>query len=349
MELNLEGLLPSLSQSIDGIGFLFGAGASYQAGYPLMTILTRQVINGLTSTEAESFSAVLLSSEKRYDSNTATPNIEEIADLTIAHSINTGEARFSSLELRLRELIVETLLSVKKLELKHHVKFFEGLRSRTFGLPCTVWIITTNYDILLETAASMAGVRLENGFSGAITGFFDIVRYNQLHGSKDGQRFTPHPGLVVKLIKLHGSLSWYANGGQIFEQHPEALRDIPSRTMVLPRRRKVMDTLNPPYDQLFAQASRIIGTECRHLISCGFSFGDEHINQGILLPALRTNTYRLTALCQSDSQGLAEFKTLPNFTGALSDHGWKNRSRTADTTELWQFDRFAQSFNPRND
>lgn len=140
MELNLEGLLPTLSQSMDGIGFLFGAGASFQAGYPLMTTLTRQVIDGLTSTEAESFSAVLLASGKSYDRHRATPNIEEIADLTIAHSINMGEARFSSLELRLRELIVESLLAVKEPELEHHVKFFEGLRSRTFGLPCTVWI-----------------------------------------------------------------------------------------------------------------------------------------------------------------------------------------------------------------
>lgn len=344
MVLTLDQLLPSLSQSIDGIGFLFGAGASFQAGYPLMTTLTHQVVAGLTASETDNLAAALTAAGRTYDNATATPNIEEIADLTIAHSLNSGDPRYTNLEMRMRELIVQSLLSVTSPNLQYHVRFFQGLKRRTFGLPSTVWIFTTNYDVLLETAAAMAGVRLENGFSGTTTSFLDIGRFGQLHGSSDGQRFIPHPGLVVKLIKLHGSLSWYADGGQVLEQHPASLAPTSSRTMVLPRRRKVMDTLSSPYDQLFAQASRTIGNECRYLISCGYSFGDEHINQNILLPALRAGKCRLSALCGIDPPGLSDFKTLPTFTGAFPTHAWSGTAQTTDTTTLWRFDQFAQAF-----
>lgn len=344
MELTLDQLLPSLNQSLDGIGFLFGAGASFQAGYPLMTTLTRQVVAGLTAAENADFTAVLNATGRTYDDATATPNIEEIADLTIAHALNTGDIRYANLERRLRDLIVKILLSVTSPNFDYHTKFFQGLKRRTFGLPSTVWIFTTNYDVLFETAAAMAGVRLENGFSGTTTSFLDIGRFGQLHGTSDGQRFIPYPSLVVKLVKLHGSLSWYADGGQVLEQHPTSLAPTSPRTMVLPRRKKVMDTLSPPYDQLFAQASRIIGSECRYLISCGFSYGDEHINQSILLPALRAGKCRLTALCGFDPSGLADFKKLPTFTGAFPTHAWANAAQTTDTTTLWRFDQFAQSF-----
>lgn len=309
-----------------------------------MTTLTRQVVAGLTPNEISDFTAVLTATGQSYDNTKATPNIEEIADLTIAHSLNTGDPKYAKLELRLRELIVKSLLSVTSPDLQHHIRFFQNLKSRTFGLSTTVWIFTTNYDVLLETAAAIAGVRLENGFSGTTTSFLDIGRFGQVHGSSDGQRFVPHAGLVVKLIKLHGSLSWYPNGGQVLEQHPASLSPTSTRTMVLPRRRKVMDTLNPPYDQLFAQTSRIIGSECRYLISCGFSYGDEHINQNILLPALRASRYRLTALCGFDPPGLADFKTLPTFTAAFPTHAWSDTAQTTDTTTLWQFDQFVQAF-----
>lgn len=344
MVLTLDQLLPSLNQSINGIGFLFGAGASFQAGYPLMTTLTRKVVAGLNASETAAFAAVLKAAGLTYDDVTAKPNIEEIADLTIAHSLNSGDPRYTNLELRMRELTVQSLFSVTSPDFKHHLRFFQGLKRRTFGLPSTVWIFTTNYDVLLETAAAMAGVRLENGFSGTTTSFLDIGRFGQVHGSTDGQRFMPHAGLVVKLIKLHGSLSWYVDEGQVLEQHPASLAPMSTRTMVLPRRRKVMETLSPPYDQLFALASRTIGNECRYLISCGFSYGDEHINQNILLPALRAGKCRLSALCDFDPPGLYDFKTLPTFSGAFSTHAWSGTAQTTDTTALWQFDKFAQAF-----
>ena len=345
MSITLDDLLPSIKQSLNGIGFLFGAGASFQAGYPLMPTLTRHVVARLTVAQLADLKTVLTIAGQVYDDAQATPNIEEIADLTIAHSLNSGDVRFSTLEHRLRELIVEVFLAVPKPDITQHVKFFKALKQRTFGIPTTVWIFTTNYDVLLETAAAVAGVRVENGFSGSTTGFFDPARYRELHGHEDGQRFAPYSGLVVKIVKLHGSLSWYTENGQVFERHPDSLLANTSRAIVLPRRRKGMDTLSPPYDQLFAQAIRTIGNECKYLISCGFSFGDEHISQLILLPALQGGKCRLSALCEVDPPGLLSFKSLPTFRGNFSTHGWLNNNKISDgATDLWRFSEFVDKF-----
>ncbi|WP_082717311.1 MULTISPECIES: SIR2 family protein [Burkholderia] len=344
MVLGIDDLLPSLAQSLEGIGFLFGAGASREAGYPMMAQLTRNVVGCLSSAERVALDTVLSTAGRVYDDASATPNIEELADFTIAHALNSGEATYQALEERFRELIVSSLLGVVDPVLDCHIKFFENLQRRTFGLPCTVWVFTTNYDLLLETAAAIAGVTLENGFSGATTRFFDVGQFNQVRGTIDGIRFAPQPRLVVKLIKLHGSLSWIAKGAQILEQHPGSLGATTPRTIVLPRRRKVMDTLAHPYDLLFSQVSRVLGTECRYLISCGFSFGDEHINQTLLLPALRAGKCRLTALCDIEPVGLSSFKSLPSVSAAFSTSSWKAGSVSDNKTELWKFSAFAAAF-----
>lgn len=344
MSIEIDHLLPTLGQSLDGIGFLFGAGTSAEAGYPMMAKLTRDVVAGLAPSHRTALDQVLVATGHVYDDKTATPNIEVISDLTIAYAINSGDPNFKALEERFRELIVERLLSVSSPVLDHHVRFFEGLRSRTFGLPCTVWIFTTNYDLMFETAASLAGVHLENGFAGATTRFFDIAQLTKIQGTSDGQRFQPSPSLTVKLIKLHGSMSWTTSGGRLLEQHPGSLDKTTPRVVVLPRRRKVFETLARPYDQLFSQASRVLGVECKYLLSCGFSFGDEHINETLLLPVLRAGRCRMSVVCEIEPDGFAPFRSLSTVQGAFSNGSWMAGSASADTTDLWRFSKLAAAF-----
>src|SRR5206468_1947584 len=135
----------------------------------------------------------------------------------------------------------------------------------------------TNYDLLFEIAASQVGVLLENGFCGTTERFFHPSSFSSCSGSRSGNRFSQSNSLTVKLIKLHGSVSWIAESSRFFERHPAALAATGNRVMVLPRRKKVMDTLTPPYDTLFTQASKILGGKCKYIASCGFSYGDEHI------------------------------------------------------------------------
>jgi len=246
MSLDLATILPNITHSLEGTGFLFGAGTAVEAGYPMMSGLTRKVVGALKPDERAVLDGVLKAVGLVYDDKDAKPNIEEIDDLVIAHAINSNDVRSTALENKLRELVVEEILAVKSPNLDNHVNFFRALSKRTFGRPCTVWIFTTNYDLLLEVAAAKAGVLVENGFSGSTERFFNPSQFRATSGEVAGNRFTPNNQLTVKLVKLHGSISWTTDGGQIFERHPDALTGIANRIMVLPRRKKVMETLAPP-------------------------------------------------------------------------------------------------------
>lgn len=344
MTVDLPTILPNVVQTLDGTGFLFGAGTSLEAGYPMMPQLTREVMSVLNAAERAVLDEVLGLAGQKYDDATATPNIEQLSDFVIAHWTNSGDTRFSSLENRLREVILDRILSVTAPNIDNHCRFFEALKRRAFGLPCSVWIFTTNYDLLFETAAARVGVTIENGFSGTVDRYFNPAQFKSVSGTVAGGRFTPGNALTVKLVKLHGSISWTEEATKFYERHPDALVPGARRVMVLPRRKKVMDTMTPPYDTLFSQANKALGSECKYLVSCGFSYADEHINQQLLLPMLQTSRCRLFALSKEESAGFAAFKVLPTFSAGFESHCISAGRPDPATTDAWKFSKFVNLF-----
>lgn len=344
MPLQLSDLLPNANQSLDGSGFLFGAGTSFEAGYPLMPTLTISVVDALSTTERGTLDEVLAHEHLAYDEASGFPNIETLADVVMAHAINSHQARFMQLEERMRHLVRDSILDVAHPNLEHHCKFFESLKKRAFGFPCTVWIFTTNYDLLFELAGAQTGVLVETGFSGTVERFFHPDQFRSQHGSINGGRFAASNHLTVKLVKLHGSVSWIDRGGAPFEIHPSAIERAANRLMILPRRKKVVDTLMRPFDTLFAVVSRMLGTQCKYLVSAGFSYGDDHINENLLLPALKTNKCRVFALSKEEPSGLSNFRSLPAFGGGFESHLIKKGKQESGSTDLWQFSRFVSLF-----
>lgn len=344
MTIDLATILPNIAHTLDGTGFLFGAGTSSEAGYPMMPQLTREVIGELDSTERSILDEVLKLAEETYDDAKATPNIEQLSDLVIAHWANSGDNRFLGLETRLRDLILARILAVANPVLDNHCRFFEALKRRAFGHPCSVWIFTTNYDLLFEAATARVGVAIENGFCGATERFFQPAQFGSIAGTKVGRRFNPSKGLTIRLVKLHGSISWAEESSKFYERHPAALAAGARRVMVLPRRKKIMDTMTPPYDTLFGQANKALGGECKYLVSCGFSFADEHINQQLLLPAMSSKPLRLFALSQVEPPGIAPFKSLPNFSAGFESHAHVATKADPTTTDAWKFSKFVSLF-----
>lgn len=342
--LMLADVLPNIQHTIDGTGFLFGAGTSLEAGYPLMKELTGQVVGALLPDERDSLDAVLNAAGTSYDSATASPNIEQLSDLVIAHVVNTGDLRATLLEQRLRDLIREVLLSVTSPKLDVHCRFLELLKSRSFGMAGCVWIFTTNYDTLFESAASQVGIPLENGFAGTFDRYFCPTSFTSLRGTASNRSFVQSNELTIKLVKLHGSLSWYEQGGRIYERHPSGIPSTPRRLMVLPRCKKVIDTLQPPYDSLFSVTSRVLGTDCRYLVSCGFGYCDEHLTQQLLVPVLSASKCRLFIFSDQEPSGISAFRTLPCVSGAFSTHSIRQGTLQPDATEFWKFSRFVELF-----
>lgn len=343
--MQLDEVLPNLKTGgLSRTGFLFGAGTSFEAGYPMMPGLTHDVVTNLTVDERAALDEVLAAQNLPYDSFNCEPNVEVISDHVISHAISTQQSRFHELAARLSDLVTQVILSVPTPNLDRHVAFLDALRRRAFGQPACVHVFTTNYDLLFELAGAEAGVVIETGFVGSVERFFDPQRFGFSCGRRLRNSFTEYPVLTVRLIKLHGSVSWVRRTDRFYERHPAAIASTDRRVLILPRRRKVMDALNAPYDALFTAARNALGGECRYLVSCGFSFGDDHINDNLLRPAVHEGKVKLFALCEKETEGMVGLKGVGAFSAGFSAGGIAGGMAHDRGTDCWKFNKFVAMF-----
>jgi len=346
MSFTLSQLFPGIETGLNRIGFLFGAGTSKEAGYPLMGDLTKTVVSILPPPLKATLDEILTAKALNYDPVTGTPNIEILSDLVTEYYVTTQESKYRDLESEIRKLIVDVILSVTTPDLTHHVRFLEALKRRAHGTSSTVTILTTNYDVLFELAAGEVGVRVETGFDGPLRRVFDPAVFDLARGAVDKTRFTHRSELHVNIIKLHGSVSWLKDGDRVFESGLDFGSATPERALILPRRRKVIDTLSEPFDQLFTRASRALGSNCRFVVACGFSFGDKHINDQLIFPKLNAGKIRMTALCGEEPDCLVELKKFPPFHAGFPANCFIDQKDTGVGTDLWKFSALAQLLEP---
>lgn len=151
-------------------------------------------------------------------------------------------------------------------------------------------IFTTNYDRLIEYGCDQAGIRIIDRFVGMLSPIFRASRINvDMHYNPPGIRGEPrYLEGVARLFKLHGSLDWRSERGEILRHGmafgdpdhvlPENLYD---SLMIYPNAAKDMETLNYPYAELFRDFAASICRPNAALVVYGFSFGDDHINRTI--------------------------------------------------------------------
>ena len=346
MSLSLSQLFPGIETGLNRIGFLFGAGTSKEAGYPLMGDLTKMVVSNLNTTLKATLDEILAAKSLTYNAASGTPNIEILSDLVTEYFVTTQDSKYGNLESEIRKLIVEAILSVTSPDITHHVRFLEALKRRAHGTSTIVTILTTNYDVLFELAAGEVGVRVETGFDGPLKRQFDPAVFDLARGTIENTRFTNRSELHVNIIKLHGSVSWFKQGSRVFESGLDLASTTLERALVLPRRRKVMDTLSEPFDQIFTRASRTLGSSCQFVVACGFSFGDKHINDQLIFPKLSAGKIRLTALCGEELDCIGELKSFPPFHAGFPTNCFIDQKDTGAATDLWKFSALAQLLEP---
>ena len=343
-DLSIEEFVPKTGTSIDNLGFLFGAGTSFESGYPLVTGLTKSVVGSLPANDRTAMDEILAASGLTYDDKFGSPNIEEISDLVIAYHANNPLPKYQLLKEKIRELVRDVILSVTKPDISNQVAFLQRLKSRAYERPTNVWLFTTNYDLLIEDACSEVGLKLVNGFVGATTRYFSEQEFSMMSGEKSGSTFKPENGLTIRLIKLHGSVSWYKREERVFEAAPSAIIDQDARCMVLPRRTKVIETLSRPYDRLFHVSSSILGSRCKYLISSGFSFGDSHINDSLMTPKISSGSISLSNFCEVEPQGLSDLRARPNVLHVCKDKKVIGGREHAESSDAWKFSKFVELF-----
>lgn len=155
-----------------------------------------------------------------------------------------------------------------------HDDFADWVRRVNRTAPLEVF--TTNYDVLFERAFERSRVPVFDGFVGAHRPFF-------FPECVDDDGLLP-TAKWIRLWKLHGSVNWSAEGE---DGRKRIVRTQPSESgeMILPSYRKYDESRKLPYVAYMDRLTRLLGSEHALLITCGYSFGDEHINS-ILYGAL---------------------------------------------------------------
>jgi hypothetical protein len=314
--------------------WLLGAGISYDAGIPLMYPLTNRVEELLESQDLLlGFDTVRsctlyqrVRSQLPGDSHVEHV-LSHIADLISLGERQTekflkiGDEDVTCEELRETHRHIQLAISytveygyIKRNEEEqigspenpivtrdHHDAFVKALFSdRRAGLEHNppVRFFTTNYDTLLEDSLSFAQIAHADGFAGGATAYWDP-------GGSDLQleQAVKFSEPSASIHKMHGSIDWLQDGdGVVFRVRSEVIRkSLPSQSQLLiyPQATKYQVTQRDPFATLFSEFRRALNSNgASVLITCGYSFGDEHINAEIERAVRqRGNNLIVLALC----------------------------------------------------
>lgn len=148
-------------------------------------------------------------------------------------------------------------------------------------------LFTTNYDRLIERGCDLAGLRIIDRFVGAVEPEFRSSRLQvDMHYTPPGIRGEPrHLEGVVHLTKLHGAVDWRYEHGRLyraplkFGAATAGVEGSPrDSVMVYPNAVKDIETANYPYSDLFRDFSSALCQPNSVLVTYGYGFGDDHVN-----------------------------------------------------------------------
>lgn len=279
---HIRGIHQILISDKKRIGFLFGAGSSFATGIPaiyvpVITEMTNQVVAGVVNDSPQVTSAV---GEIKKEIGDAQFNIESLLSTIEAKRAVIGKGTlngltalgFSDLATLVKKHIVkrvsvhEALTPEDKGKLAHS-KLSSWVSKARRRFPAEIF--TTNYDYLFEIALEGSGIPYFDGFSGSYEPFFcpeaveDIEAYSHL----------------VKLWKMHGSLGWtYRERDKAVVRMPKASEE---SFLIYPSHLKYNTSKKQPYVGLIDRLCTFLQQDDAVLITCGYSFGDSHINERI--------------------------------------------------------------------
>jgi hypothetical protein len=266
------------------IAFLFGAGTSMAKKneksiiVPAMGELTKNIETELGKIEKYKKALTEIKTEigeDKYNVETLLSNLEQKRQIIAKGTLNgLNQKDFLELTIKIKDQIRENMsvhLEIEKnpenLEHLIHTDFAEwiGRADRKFPIE----IFTTNYDYLFELGLETKNVPYYDGFTGSYTPFYNSESVEDLC-------FLPRQ---TKLWKIHGSLGWHFNKvlNKVFRKDSSD-EDI----LIYPSTLKYSDSKKQPYMSLLDRLSSFLKQEDAVLITCGYSFSDEHINERIL-------------------------------------------------------------------
>lgn len=188
--------------------------------------------------------------------------------------------------------------------------FYRKLSQRSRSLPRPT-IATTNYDLFNEIAMDRIGVPYINGFLGSVEKRFNPASFRYTIAQRldmTSQRWTSLDNLVY-FLKLHGSLNWRSTTTGLFpvEECPLGESSDGEAMLIYPTPAKQNASFAAPYSDMFREFQTKVVQEQSALVTVGYSFGDEHVNN-IIYQALTIPTFRLVILAKPESNDVPDNK-----------------------------------------
>lgn len=291
----IRGIQQILISDKKKIGFLFGAGSSLamknktSLTVPAIGKMTSEIVEEVGNSNAKYKTALNEIKEelgkKNYNIETILSNIEQKV-------MFIGKGTLNSLKKdEFTELIQEIKKGVRK-KVSVHIKEDEKIVSKEIVSELVqtdfanwigqaerkfpIEVFTTNYDFLFELGLEHKEIPYYDGFCGSLRAFFNPE-------SVEDFSFLSNQ---TKLWKIHGSLGWHYDKDteKILRVNPDD-DDI----LIYPSTLKYKESKKQPYESLMDRLTNFLKQDDAILITCGYSWGDEHINSRII-SALKTNT-----------------------------------------------------------
>jgi len=170
-------------------------------------------------------------------------------------------------------------------------------------------IFTTNYDLYSELALDKLGIHYVNGFSGGIMKYFNPTIFNYALAEKMDLSQTKWSVIdnFFYLYKIHGSLNWIQDNEEtklfrVRETQDVTFKGLQEREniMIYPTPLKHSATLGSPYSDLFREFQKKLMQNNNVLVTIGYSFGDEHINN-LIYQAFTIPSFRLIVIGNPES------------------------------------------------
>lgn len=325
---HLRSLRLLLSQDKAPLGFLLAAGCPLSikvSGCPLlpdMAGLTKIIKNAHAADISTSPYKRLMEELEKAGKNTS--NLEDV--LTYIRSmkeVSTGggtvrgftEDELNGLEIEICNKIANAVTKDLSEGDNSYRRLARWVGSIDRSFP--VELFTTNHDLLLEQALEEQNVPFFDGFSGARLPFFDIhsVEGNEL------------PSYWARLWKLHGSVNWKAITGGVCR----VSKDVGgSPELIYPSKLKYDQSRKMPFLAMSDRLTNFLLKPHAVLFVCGYSFGDEHINDTII-NALKVNqSANVVALMYGKMTKVAD--------GALVSPETVNRALERPNLSIWYDD-----------
>lgn len=227
--------------------------------------------------------------------------------------------------------------------IKLYIAFYQKLVFRDRSLP-RPWVFTTNYDLFNETAMDRRGIPYCNGFSGTVERRFNpaVFRYTLAEQLDITSRKWSAVDSFIYICKLHGSVNWIEDGNTLFPvREVQGPHSSAQRVMIYPTPAKQSASFASPYADLFREFHTRIVRDQSVLVTIGYSFGDEHINN-IIFQALTIPNFRLIVFAPPNADGvLKSLKELEDPRIWLIGGSGKGLGNPAH-----YFDTFVESFMP---